>query len=161
MTTIKNKKILNIVLIFSVLALSAAYFIQYVMGHKPCNLCLVERIPYFGSTILISLIFITNKYERISSSIIAFLFIAGMITSFYHFGIEKGFFPESLVCELEKIMNNPTASDLLRDLENKTISCKEVNFRFFGVSLATLNTVISFILSVIMIKIVISYEKNR
>ena len=53
-----NKFILNGVLIFSIISLSIAYFLQYVLGYKPCNLCLIERIPYIVSIILISLIFI-------------------------------------------------------------------------------------------------------
>ena len=83
-----NKHILNGVLIFSILSLSIAYFIQYVLGHKPCNLCLIERIPYIASVILISLIFILNKFEKIISIIILLFFIFGAIVSFYHFGIE-------------------------------------------------------------------------
>ena len=69
-----NKLILNGVLIFSILSLSIAYFIQYVLGHKPCNLCLIERIPYIASVILISLIFIINKFEKIISIIDIIIF---------------------------------------------------------------------------------------
>jgi disulfide bond formation protein DsbB len=95
-----NKLILNGVLIFSILSLSVAYFIQYVLGHKPCNLCLIERIPYIASVILISFIFIINRFEKIISIIILLFFIFATIVSFYHFGIEQGFFSESLVCDL-------------------------------------------------------------
>ena len=66
MTSIKNKFHLKYFINFSIFALIAAYFIQYVLGHKPCNLCLIERIPYFAAIFLISLIFILNKYEKIN-----------------------------------------------------------------------------------------------
>ena len=56
-----NKLILNSVLAFSILSLTIAYFIQYILGHKPCNLCLIERIPYIASINLISLIEATSK----------------------------------------------------------------------------------------------------
>ena len=95
-----NKFILNGILIFSIISLAIAYFIQYVLGHKPCNLCLIERIPYIASIILISFIFIINKFEKIISIIILLFFIFASIVSFYHFGIEQGFFNESLVCDL-------------------------------------------------------------
>jgi disulfide bond formation protein DsbB len=153
-----NKHILNGVLIFSILSLSIAYFIQYVLDHKPCNLCLIERIPYIASVILISLIFILNKFEKIISIIILFFFIFGAIVSFYHFGIEQGFFSESLVCDLG---NNANLSkeQLLKQLESASIvSCKDVTFRVLGFSLATINTIISIILSAIMLKIVINYD---
>ena len=95
-----NKLLLNGILAFSILSLSIAYFIQYVLGHKPCNLCIIERIPYIAAIILISLIFILNRYQKIISSLILIFFIFGSVVSFYHFGIEQGFFSESLVCDL-------------------------------------------------------------
>ena len=87
-----NKLLLNGILVFSILSLSIAYFIQYVLGHKPCNLCIIERIPYIAAIILISLIFIFNKYQKIFSSLILVFFVFGAVVSFYHFGIEQGFF---------------------------------------------------------------------
>tara|TARA_B110000881_G_scaffold100213_1_gene88100 strand:- start:563 stop:1018 length:456 start_codon:yes stop_codon:yes gene_type:complete len=131
-----NKLILNGVLIFSILSLSIAYFIQYVLGHKPCNLCLIERIPYIASIILISFIFVINRFEKIISIIILLLFVFATIVSFYHFGIEQGFFNESLVCDLG---NNANLSkeQLLKQLKSSSIiSCKNVTFRVLGFSLA-------------------------
>ena len=93
-----NRYILNSILGFSILSLSIAYFVQYVLGHKPCNLCLIERIPYFSAVILISLIFIIRRFEKSISVIVLLFFIFGSIISFYHVGIEQGFFEESLVC---------------------------------------------------------------
>ena len=95
-----NKLILNSILAFSILSLAIAYFIQYILGHKPCNLCLIERIPYLASLILISLIFIINKFEKVISGILLLFFIFGSVVSFYHVGIEQGFFNESFVCNL-------------------------------------------------------------
>ena len=155
-----NKFILNGVLVFSVLSLSIAYFIQYVLGHKPCNLCIIERIPYLTAVILISLVFILNKYEKILLSIVLLFFIFGAVVSFYHFGIEQGFFSESLVCDLGN-NKNLSKDELLNQLKNSTVvSCKDVTFRLFGLSLATINTIISIILSGIIIKVVKNYGKN-
>ena len=155
-----NKLLLNGILTFSILSLSIAYFIQYVLGHKPCNLCIVERIPYIASIILISLIFILNKYQKIISSLIFIFFIFGAVVSFYHFGIEQGFFSESLVCDLGN--SRPLNKEELLNQLKKTeiVSCKDVTFRFLGLSLATINTVISLILSGIIIKVIKNYGKN-
>jgi disulfide bond formation protein DsbB len=155
-----NKLLLNGILVFSILSLSIAYFIQYVLGHKPCNLCIIERIPYIAAIILISLIFILNKYQKIISSLILIFFIFGAVVSFYHFGIEQGFFSESLICELTN--NNPlNKEELLNQLKKaEIVSCKDVTFRFLGLSLATINTIISLILSGIMIKVIKNYGKN-
>ena len=157
---LNNKLLLNGILAFSILSLSIAYFIQYVLGHKPCNLCIIERIPYIAAIILISLIFILNRYQKIISSLILIFFIFGAVVSFYHFGIEQGFFSESLVCDLG--INQPLNKEELLNQLKKTeiVSCKDVTFRFLGLSLATINTVISLILSGIIIKVIKNYGKN-
>ena len=156
-----NKYILNGVLAFSILSLSIAYFIQYILGHKPCNLCLIERIPYLSAIILIALIFIIKRFEKTFSGIILIFFIFGAIISFYHVGIEQGFFSESLVCNLGNSGADLSKEQLLKQLKNAPISCKEVTFRFLGLSLATINTIISIILSGIMIKVIKNYGQNK
>ena len=155
-----NKLLLNSILAFSILSLSIAYFIQYVLGHKPCNLCIIERVPYIAAIILISLVFILNKYQKIISSLMLIFFIFGAVVSFYHFGIEQGFLSESLVCDLgnSRALNKEELLNQLKKTE--IVSCKDVTFRFLGLSLATINTVISLILSGIIIKIIKNYGKN-
>ena len=157
---LNNKLLLNSILAFSILTLSIAYFIQYVLGHKPCNLCIIERIPYIAAIILISLIFILNRYQKIISSLILIFFIFGAVVSFYHFGIEQGFFSESLVCDLGNSQPLNKEDLLIQLKKTEIVSCKDVTFRFLGLSLATINTVISLILSGIMIKVIKNYGKN-
>ena len=161
MPQIKNKIILNLILVFSIFSILAAYFIQYVLGHEPCNLCLIERIPYIFSIIIISICLLTKKFEKITLIIISSTFFAGALLSFYHFGIEQEFIKESLVCDLNSSNNKLTKEALLNQLKKMPISCKDVTFKIFGLSLATFNFFISIILSAITIKIFLSYEKNK
>ena len=161
MLQINNKNILNIILLFSILALLAAFFIQYILGHQPCNLCLIERIPYILTIIIISLSFIFNKYEKVYFFLLSLIFILAALISFYHFGIEQGFIRESLVCDLKNITQNLTAESLLKELKEKTISCQDVTFKILGLSLATINTIICLILSATTFKIFLNYEKNK
>ncbi len=161
MSQIKNKTLLILILSFSIFALFTAYFIQYVLGHMPCNLCLIERIPYILTIIIIVTIFIFKKYEKIYLALLSIIFISTTLLSFYHFGIEQGFFKESLVCDLTSLGNNLTAKDILNELKEQTISCKDVTFKILGLSLATINTIISLILSIIVTKIFYNYEKNK
>ena len=143
------------------MALLFAFFVEYGLKHLPCNLCLIERIPYMATIILVSIVLILSKYEKIILVTIGLFFIIGTIVSFYHFGIEQGFFNESLVCDLDENNKAMTAQDLLKELEAKSVSCKDVSFRVFGLSLATFNTIISFVISGIMIITSINYEKNQ
>ena len=156
-----NKAILRIILLFSFFALVSAYFVQYILGHKPCNLCLIERIPYILTIIIITFILISKKYEKICFIILGLIFISATLISFYHFSIEQGFIKESFVCDLGTETNTLTKEDLLRELKEKTISCKDVTFKIIGLSLATINAIISLILSVITIKIFFNYEKDK
>ena len=161
MSQIKNKIILNLILVFSIFAILAAYFIQYVLGHQPCTLCLIERIPYIFSIIIISICLLTQKFEKIILMFLSLTFFTAALLSFYHFGIEQGFIEESLVCDLSNPSNELSKEALLNQLKEMTISCKDVTFKIFGVSLATFNIFISMILSVITTKIFLNYEKNK
>jgi len=132
-----------------------------VLGHEPCNLCLIERLPYIFSIIIISICLLTQKFEKIILMFLSLTFFTAALLSFYHFGIEQGFIEESLVCDLSNPSNELTKEALLNQLKEMTISCKDVTFKIFGVSLATFNIFISMILSAITTKIFLNYEKNK
>ena len=160
MNELKHKISLYLILSFSVFSLLFAYFVQYVLGHQPCNLCLIERIPYVLTIITILLCLFFKKFEKLSMLILSIIFLFLSLISFYHFGIEQGFIEESLVCDLNNKNTILTAEELLKELKEKTVSCKDVSFKILGLSLATINTIISFILSAMLFKIYYNYEKN-
>jgi len=157
----KNKTVLNVILFISIFALCSAYFIEYILGYKACNLCLIERLPYFFAIIIISLYLFLDRFEKFLFISLCLIFVSATILSFYHFGIEQGFFKESLVCVSNNEIDNLSKEDLLKEFQKTVISCKDVEFTLFGLSLATINVIISFILSVITFKLFLNYEKNR
>jgi len=161
MSEIKNKTIFNLILLFSIFALLAAYFIQYVLKHQPCSLCLIERIPYIFSIIIISTCLFTKKFEKLSLKILSLIFFSATLIAFYHFGIEQGFIKESLVCDLDNENTNLSKEALLNQLKEIPVSCRDVTFKIFGLSLATFNVFITLILGVITTKLFLTYEKNR
>ena len=89
------------------------------------------------------------------------IFTSATILSIYHVGIEQGFFEESLVCVANNEINVLNKEDLLKKFQKIVVSCKDVEFTLFSLSLATINSIISFILSVITFKLFLNYEKNR
>jgi len=155
-----NKKFLFAILIFISLILVFAFIIEYKLGHQPCKLCLYERIPYFLSIFLIIKIFFVKIYEKITLLILSLVFIISSVLAFYHFGIEQGFFKETLVCTTGNVSETLTKEDLLEQLKQNAISCKDVSFKIFGFSLAAINTIFSILFSVIFIKLFINYGKN-
>ena len=148
-----NNNLIAVFFSFSVLILLSAYFIEYVLGYEACNLCLIGRIPYFLVTTFSLIFFFFKKIKKAVLILIFMSFISSVLISFYHFGIEQGFFDESLLCKIKLLGQNTSASELLQELKNNTIkSCKNVNFKIFGLSLATINLFISLILSIITFK---------
>ena len=160
MTEQINKKILFSILVFISLVLVSAFIIEHQLGHKPCKLCLYERIPYFLSMLLIIKMLFIKKYERVTLLILFLVFISSAVLAFYHFGIEQGFFSESLACTAGDLSETYSKEQLLEQLKQNTISCKDVSIRIFGLSLAAINTIFSLTLSVIFIRLFLNYGKN-
>ena len=160
MTKQINKKFLFTILIFISLVLVSAYVIEYKLNHEPCKLCLYERIPYFLSILLMMKIFFTRGYESTTLLILSLVFIISSILAFYHFGIEQGFFNESLACTTPDLSNTLSKEQLLEQLKQNSISCKDASFKILGLSLAAINTIFSLILSVIFVRLFLNYEKN-
>jgi disulfide bond formation protein DsbB len=152
--------ILVVILFFVSLVLISAFVIEYGFGHQPCKLCLYERIPYFLSILLIIKILFIKKYERVTLLALSLIFIGSATLAFYHFGIEQGFVSESFVCETRNLSETLSKEQLLEQLKQNNISCKDVSFRILGMSLAAINTIFSLILSVMFIRLFINYEKN-
>jgi disulfide bond formation protein DsbB len=155
-----NNIFLIVILAFISLTIISALIIEYWLGHEPCKLCLYERIPYFLSTLLIIKMLFIKKYERVTLLILFLVFISSTALAFYHFGIEQGFFSESLVCATGDLSKTLSKAELLQQLKQNSISCKDVSFRILGLSLATINTVFSLILSVIFMRMFMNYGKN-
>ena len=152
---------LNFIFLLCLISIISAYFIEYVLGHQPCNLCLIERIPYGLGLILIILNYILFKNDRFIILLLILIFAFSFILSFYHFGIEQGFFEESMICELKDALNVITKEEIIKQLQVKTVSCKDVTFRVFGFSLTTFNMIISLILVIFLTNSFKNYEKFK
>src|SRR6056300_921273 len=144
--------------IFNFIILISAYFIEYILKVPACTMCIYQRIPYFLS-ILIIVIFFLKKIDFQKLIIILFLFsLINIGISFYHIGIEQGFFNEISTCKDE--INASTTKDLLNQLKSKgVVSCKEVGFTIFGLSLATINFIVNTGL-ILFYWIILKNEKN-
>ena len=161
MTNLKVDFYLRLILIISLVSIISAYFIEYALGYQPCNLCLIERIPYGLSIILISLNYFFKKNKKFIILLLIFIFFFSFAISVYHLGIEQGLFEESAICSLKNTTGIISKEEILKQLQEKTVSCKDVTFRIFGLSLTSINILLSLILIILLIKIYISYEKYK
>ena len=158
------KKTNNILLIFFLFIISASliatFIIQYGLGYQPCKLCVYQRIPYILSIFLIIELIFFKKNEKTTLLLLSIIFFVSTILAFYHFGIEQGFFTESFICESTSFSETLTKDQLLEQLKQNAISCKDVTFKILGLSLASINVIFSFVLSIIFIRLFLSYGKN-
>ncbi len=161
MKSLKFKTELSLILIFSIFSILFAFYVEYVLEHKPCNLCLLQRLPYILSIILIILVTIFKNLERLLFLFLSLIFLLGSLLALYHVGIERGLISESYICGNGIDTSSTDKTEILNQLENKIISCKDVTFTIFGLSLATINTFISAVIATITLKIFLKYEKKR
>ena len=161
MLNLKKKIFLKLTFFISLFALISAYFIEYILGHQPCNLCLIERIPYMGALIITMINFKFNYFEKYLILLLVFVFLAGTLISLYHLGIEVGFITESLVCDLKNSSKILSKEEILQQLQQKIVSCKDVTFKIFGFSLTTFNIITSFLITIVFSKLYLDYEKNK
>ena len=161
MSNLKVEHCIKLIFFISLISIITAYFIEYVLGHQPCNLCLIERIPYGLSVVLIILNYTLFKNEKLVIFLLIIIFLFSLIVSVYHFGIEQGFFEESSVCGVQNNTEITSKDELLKQLQEKSVSCKDVTFRFFGLSLTSINIILSTFLIGLLTKIFIFYEKHK
>ena len=157
-----NNKIISlfypIIMMISIIAILSALYIEHILSVSACKLCLYQRIPY-----IISIIICFFGYFFPNIKILIYLmiltFLSSLAVSGYHLGIENDVFTEFSGCTNQNL-NTIDKSELLESLSNFLPNCKDVNFRFFGFSLATINFLLSIALTLISIKY-FYYEKNR
>ena len=159
---LNNKSLfLNLILLVSFVALLSAFFIEYILGHQPCNLCILERIPYVIAIVIILLNYKFSQFEKIFLVLLVIVFLTATILSVYHFGIEQGFIEESLVCDLKNGSEVTSKEEILKQLQEQKVSCKDVTFKIFGLSLTTYNIVISILITINALKIYLNYAKSK
>ena len=159
---VENNKNLLIKLIFlvSTIALVSAFFIEYILGHQPCNFCILERFPYLIAIMIILFNYKFSQFEKFFILLLTIIFSIGTILSLYHLGIEQGFVQESLVCDLKSGSNLLSKDEILKQLQQKNVNCKDVTFKIFGLSLTSYNILVSLLISVGTGKIYFKYDKN-
>ena len=152
------KKFYIIIFIISLLSLLMALYIEFFLGYIPCKLCIYQRIPYL---IAIFLAFLGISYSKNLIWLYGLLltFFSSFLLSGYHLGIEQEIFKEFSGCTGNSL-NIIDKNELLKLLNSDVNSCKNVDFQIFGLSLATINFLLSLIIFIIIL-LVIKNEKSK
>ena len=152
------KKFYIIIFVFSLFSLLIALYIEFYLGYSPCKLCIYQRIPYLIA-IFVTLLGINYYKNLIWLYFLLITFFLSFLLSGYHFGIEQEIFKEFSGCTGNSI-NIIDKNELLKLLNSEVNTCKNVDFKIFGLSLATINFLLSFVIFILVLK-VIKNEKNK
>jgi len=148
---LKNKIYKNFIYIFAInfFVICSALFIEYILNFKPCSLCIYQRYPYYLILLFSALFFLKNNWKNQLMVLIILMSIVSFFLAGYHVGIENGLINELSSCKTE-VSKNMSKDILLKELQSKLApSCKDVDFKLFGLSLASINMIMSLILSIL------------
>ena len=152
MNNLNERNYLQILLSLSIAILASALIIEYGFGFQPCNLCIIERIPYGLAIITLILNFIFRKNQVFFSILLILLFLFSFLISVYHFSIEQGLIEETTLCK-SKNLNLITKDEILSSFESLELSCKNVAFKILGLSLTTYNIILSIFMFLLSVKL--------
>jgi len=127
--------------------LAGAWIFQ-AFGIVPCELCLKERIAYYGAVPLAAILaYAASGRTRalVAAGLIglAFIFTVNAGLGVYHSGVEWGLWKGPDDCA-GAVAGAPDVADFLKELQHiKVVRCDEVQIRIVGLSLANWNVLIS------------------
>ena len=154
---LKKKNFYLFILFYSLLAIFFALYVEYILNYPPCVLCIYQRIPY---VVAIFVSFAGYNYFKNNKILILIfmIFLISALISGYHYGIEKDIFEEFSGCSASTV-DIINKEELLKSLKNNTISCKDVNFKLLGFSLAGINFIFSILIAIYSLR-TLFYAKN-
>ena len=154
---LNKKNFYLFILFYSLFAILFALYVEYILQYKPCKLCLYQRVPYIVAIFISFVGYSYFKNKKILILIVILFFISSLLSG-YHYGIENNIFEEFSGCAANTL-EIIDKTELLKSLSNNVTSCKNVNFKLFGISLAGINFLISLLIVIFSLKILL-YEKN-
>jgi disulfide bond formation protein DsbB len=130
--------------------LSALGF-QHLAGFIPCDLCYEQRNPYYiAIPMLLLAIFLWDRlnanYRTFLLGFAALIFAYGTWMAGYHSGVEWAWWPGPDTCT--GVGTGAADFSQLGDINNAVvIPCDRAQVRFFGLSFAGMNTIVSAIIT--------------
>ena len=145
------------IILLCVTSIFYAFFVEFFLGYKPCILCKYQRVPY----VLGLIIGLFGFFKPLNTKMCIYVFLTFLISmtlSGYHVGIEQELYQSIFNCSDDNL-SILEEGKLLESLNVINPDCRNVNFAIFGVSLATINFVLSFVISSVSYYLY-SYAKN-
>ena len=134
----------------SLFSISSALFAEYILDLQPCELCLKQRHPYyFFILILVFFLFIPKIYKSYIFLLIQLGSVYGIFYSGWHVGVENNLIEGPSGCSSGLSLTENTADLKEQILSKQVVSCDEIIWSIFGLSAASINTLVLMFIFVI------------
>ena len=151
-----------LLIVISTSALVSAFIAEYYFDLQPCELCLKQRHPYYLFIVVTLLIFIIpHFYKIIMYAFVQLGAIYGIFYSIWHVGVENKLLKGPSGCSTSLSISSNTKDLKEQILNMQVISCDEVIWSLFGISAASLNTIVLLFIFVINALYIINYGKKK
>ena len=139
-----------LVTLFSVVALTSALIAEYYFDLQPCAMCLKQREPYYVIILSFILVMILKWQDKIWFYVgVQIVCIYGLFYSLWHVGIENKILAGPSTCSGGLNISTNTLSLKEQIISKAVINCEEVAWSIFGLSAATMNSLILFLIFII------------
>jgi disulfide bond formation protein DsbB len=153
-----QRKILYFIVTFCLVSLGAAYIGEYFFHLIPCKLCLYQRytliiVTFIGFTTILS-----PRLYRVGIAISTLLFFITAGIAFYQVALENHIIHSSACVQS---VQTPETIDELREYLLKTplVNCDQVQWSFYGISLAGFNGFFNLVMGIICL--VFHFSRRR
>ena len=139
-----------LVTLFSVVAIASALIAEYYFDLQPCEMCLKQREPYYIIIAGFILVMILKWQEKIWFYVgVQVVSIYGLFYSLWHVGIENKILAGPSSCSGGLNISTNTSSLKEQIISKAVINCEEVAWSIFGLSAATMNSLLLFLIFII------------
>ena len=152
-----------LILLISLISISTAFVAEFIFYLEPCKLCLKQRHPYYFMIFISILItFVPVSYKLLGYLLIQLSTIYGLFYAIWHVGVENNLLSGPSGCSAGLEISENISNLKEQILSKQIISCDEVIWSFFGISAASINTIVLlFIFIINAIYIYIHYGQKK
>lgn len=154
-------------LLFSISALSIAYYSQYFLSLKPCSLCIYQRYFYFAFILTCLFALLIKNFRKIFIFVIVLTSFLSCALCFYHSGVERGFFElHEIICPTSFLIPKTATFEETIVILDKTelADCRKPAIILLGLSMSEWNFLVNLSILFVAIYLILfhrSYKENN
>lgn len=122
----------------SILALGGALTAQYGFNLRPCELCLIQRVPFVLAIILGLWAYFKPTYRLPLIGVSGVVFLVNSGIALFHSGVERKWWAGMTGCTTPDMSGS--IEELMKRIQETSVTrCDEIPWSLFGLSMANYN----------------------